>query len=549
MAPRQISSPRTEKYSAFVAGKFKQLRDENIFTDFKIQLKDSEIACHRLTLAVHSPVLLAAMTSNMVEAANQEIKLEHISRDTMEIILDYMYYGDLNVYSDQLLDLVDAAEYLQMDELKSICVADVPGTLGPENVISWWKKTNEMELGNIKTKCEAIMIENFCEVSKQTDFLHLSYQELQSYLSDICSKTVKSDYALDSVMRWVNHNLESRLQHLESIMLHIQLHKCSARSIKTVIKTYQAILDKKTVVSKLLNNVLIDMLDSMVDAKSSKPTLMVIGGEVDEEVSPVCWSITEADHFEEFCEFPSVDLQCMHSICKTPQGFAITGGVNSDICLMFLAASRSWIRMQNMPNERRAHGSICVKGHLLVFGGYLNDSNHECHGMDFLMIDEGGSWQKGPDCPNAVDFPKVSNIDESVYLLDDDTKELLHLDITNKIWSKKASLPDEGPCHGVSMTSTKDKLCVAGGEKRIFSWYDPITDVWTTMKQPASVHMYGTLVNHNNKFLLLGGSWDDSTDEIEEYSVEDDAWSVCAYKMPGKLYSHHGLVLDLPAHY
>ena len=233
MTPRRIFSPRTEKYSAFVAGKLRQLRDENIFTDFKIQLKDSEIACHRLTLAVHSPVLLAAMASNMVEAANQEIKLEHISKDTMEIILDYMYYGDLNLYSDQLLELVDAAEYLQMDELKSICVAEVPGTLGPENVISWWRKANEMELGNIKTKCEAIMIDNFCDVSKQTDFLCLSYEELQSYLSDNCSKTVKNDHALNSVMRWVNHALDSRLQHLEPIMMQIQLQKCSAQNIKT----------------------------------------------------------------------------------------------------------------------------------------------------------------------------------------------------------------------------------------------------------------------------------------------------------------------------
>ena len=99
------------------------------------------------------------------------------------------------------------------------------------------------------------------------------------------------------------------------------------------------------------------------------------------------------------------------------------------------------------------------------------------------------------------------------------------------------------------MTSTKDKLCVAGGLKKICTLYDPTADVWTTMKQPVHVHRYGTLVYHNNKLLLLGGSWTDSTDEVEEHNVEDDTWSVCAYKMPAKLYSHHGLVLDLPAHY
>ena len=140
------------------------------------------------------------------------------------------------------------------------------------------------------------------------------------------------------------------------------------------------------------------MLELMVNAKS-KPTIMVIGGEVDEELSPVCWSITETDQFEEFCEISFVDFKHRHSICKTPQGFVITGGVYSDLSMMFLAASRSWIRMQNMPNKRHAHGSICVKGLLLVCGGcrWLNGS--WCDGCDvnFLMTDEGGNWQKGPD--------------------------------------------------------------------------------------------------------------------------------------------------------
>ena len=551
MAPGRISHPRTEKYSAFVAAKLEQLRNENILTDFKIHLKDSEITCHKLTLAVHSPVLLAAMTTNMAEAAKQEIKLDHISKDTMVIILDYMYYGDLNLDPDQLLKLIDAAEYLQMDELKSICVAEVPGTLEPGNAISWCKKANEMELGNIKTKCEAIMFDNFHEVSKQTDFLCLSYEELQSYLSDICSKTVKSDDALDSVMRWVNHNLESRLQHLECIVEEIPLDKCSARSIITVIKTNEAILDKQTEVFKLLNNALMDEVESMVDAKS-KPTLMVIGGQVDEEMSPVCWNIAEAGQFEEFCDIPSVDLQCRHSICKTPQGFAITGGENSDLCIMFLAASRSWIRMQNMPNKRFAHGSVCVKGLLLVLGGHrcFNGSSSKYCGVDFLLIDNGGSWQKGQELPFTAVHPKVSSIDKSAYLLNETTKKLVRFDIINKIWSKRASLPVDGCCNGVCMTSTKDKLYVAGGHERIFACYEHITDVWTTMRpQPVRVHLYGSLISHNNKILLLGGSYRYGTDKIEEYNVEDDAWSVCAYKMPGKLFNHHGLVLDFQTHH
>ena len=534
MAPRRISHPRTGKYSTFVVGKLKQLRDENILTDFKIQLKETVMVCHKLTLAVHSPVFQVMLTSNMEEVTKQEVKLDHISKDTMAIILDFMYYGDLNLDSSQLLDLVNAAEYLQMDELKSICVAEVPAILEPANAISWRKMANKMELENIKTKCEAIMIGKFQEVSKQTDFFHLHYEELYSYLCDICGTTVKSDDTLDVALRWVNHDTKNRVKHMEALLQPVRLNKCSVQSIKTMIKSYQVILNKETV-----GKILMDILES-------KATVLVIGGQVDETLNRVCWNITEANQFEEFCKIPSVDLKCRHSVCKTPQGFAITGGEDSDICIMFLAATRSWLRMQNMLSKRHAHGSSCVKGFLLVLGGYVN-GNESC-AVDFLMIDEGETWQKGPDLLIAVTYPKVSDIEKDVYLLDEGTTQLLHLDVTKKVWSKRASLLAKGSCRGVSMTSAEGKLFVVGAQGRICSLYNPTTDTWTNSQQTLHRHLYGTLVYYNNKILLLGGCCVDGTDEVEEYNVEDGTWSVTAYKMPAKLCNHHGLVLDFPTH-
>ena len=46
-------------------------------------------------------------------------------------------------------------------------------------------------------------------------------------------------------------------------------------------------------------------------------------------------------------------------------------GENSAECLVFVVAERSWFRLQNMCMTCSCHGSICIKGVLLlVFGGY-----------------------------------------------------------------------------------------------------------------------------------------------------------------------------------
>ena len=43
------------------------------------------------------------------------VKLEKISSETLEIVLDYVYTGVANVTADNVLDLLDAAEFAQLE--------------------------------------------------------------------------------------------------------------------------------------------------------------------------------------------------------------------------------------------------------------------------------------------------------------------------------------------------------------------------------------------------------------------------------------------------
>ena len=143
-------------------------------------------------------------------------------------------------------------------------------------------------------------------------------------------------------------------------------------------------------------------------------------------------------------------------------------------------------------------------------------------------------------------FLWLSNFGNSVYLLDEITNQLLHLDIDKQVWSQLASLPEqEKYCAGVSMTSARGQLFVVGGLNRICAWYQPETNTWCTGQQPLQKHRYGSLAYRNNTLLLLGGSFSDGTDEVEEYDIDEDKWIVCSYKMPRKLYNHHAFILAM----
>ena len=116
--PGMLSFSRTEKYCTKLADEISKLKGEKALMDFKILVKDDEFPCAKFVMAAHSPMLHAMLTSNMAEVAKQEIRLDHISKDIMQIILDCMYCENVSFHKDQLMDLAAAADYLQMTELK-----------------------------------------------------------------------------------------------------------------------------------------------------------------------------------------------------------------------------------------------------------------------------------------------------------------------------------------------------------------------------------------------------------------------------------------------
>ena len=412
-----LSFSRTATYCTKLADEVMKLRGEKALMDFKILVKDGEFPCAKFIMAAHSPMLRAMLSSNMAEVAKQEIRLNHIRKDIIQIILDYMYCEDMSFHKDDLMELIAAADYLQMTDLKEMCLGEVPCILESGNVISWWKEAAKMNYNTIKNQSEEMIAANFKQISRQIGFLNLDMNEMDYCMSDICCDTVNSDDILDAVMRWTSHE-EERVQNLEGLLQKVKLNTCSVEGMKNAMETYESLLDKTPVVCKLLMKTLADIAVEI--SKKMTDTVIIVGGQEGETVSDVCWKVYQSDAILQFCEIPIDELEAKHSVCKIPQGFVITGGADSCQCIMFTALTKSWVRLQDILEQRQCHGSVCVNEVLYVLGGYLGESEEDRKHTNSVdsMVMKHGNWENGPNLPLVVKFPKVSNCDESLYLLD-----------------------------------------------------------------------------------------------------------------------------------
>ena len=523
------------------------MKEDHFLSDFQITIDDKPIPCHKLMLAAHSPVIKGMLRSNMSEVAKQSMTLNHIQPDIMQILLDYMYCGQVTFHIDQLEGVIAACNYLQMTELQTMCVTEVPSTLTPDNAISWMQLGNQLDITDFKAQCEDIIATHLAEISSHRDFLEMTHAEVKDCLSGVSkSETAHDDDdLLQAALQWISQDAEDRLTNLENLLREIQLENCSQKAVLDVMKTH-----RRTVVANIeVYDLLTDALQQIAtyDTEKLSPKfkakvremLMIVGGEVDSRVNPTCWYLNSSNQIMELCKIPYSDLALYHSICPTPGGFAVTGGLDSNLCIVYNAETKSWSRLQNLQKKRHRHGSICISGVLSVIGGVIKFQIRES--VDCLALD-GGKWENGPELPTVVYLPRVAHIKGIIYLLDSwNTKQLLELDPENNTWVRRAT-PPGGVDKGVSMTSVNDQLCVAGGGVRVCLWYSPTTDAWSKGQLPFVGHRWGSLVHHNSKIFLLGGQ----TYKLEELSIETGAWSVSSMKLPRKLTHHQAFVLDIP---
>ena len=376
---------------------------------------------------------------------------------------------------------------------------------------------------------------------------------MQDYVSIAIGIDVEHDEALKAILLWISHDANCRLKHLDSLLEQIQLAQCCLEFLVATLDTYGASLSTNSSALKQLARTMTKITVPPNAKKQSpklkakiKKMLLIVGGQVGEKVNHKCWKLNLSNQLEEFCEIPFDDLAKRHSVYSTPQGFILTGGEGSKMCLAYYASTKCWRKLKDMLIERYRHGSVYIAGVLYVLGG--SQSGEQSKSVDRLVLDEQ-NWESGPNLPIATFWPKVLDIDGTIYLLHCHHNSIdtvfLKMNAINNGWIQKTS-PPRGTNSFVSMTSVHGRLCVIGGNEKICAWYTPATDTWVLSRPPPLKHQYGAAVLYGDRVLLLGGAYgQNGTVRTEELHVENERWEDSNITLSANLWNHHAVLLNI----
>ena len=236
---------------------------------------------------------------------------------------------------------------------------------------------------------------------------------------------------------------------------------------------------------------------------------------------------------------PGIRAFC-HSVVYDPNNdiFFVIGGdsTNStdymDICLMFDPETNTWNTLEPMSIERAQHASSYRNGFIHTLCGKDNDGNflntHEVYDIN------GNSWSTAASTPAAVGCPNaVTWRDSLVYLIGGSWNDEVYVyDAATNSWNTATSLPAD--LYNGSAKIKGDSIFIIGGS---IGWYcedillgeinpsNPTEINWSWGESfPMAFNGANGLAIKNNKAYMIGGDFDDGTNEVWEYDIINETW-------------------------
>ena len=263
----------------------------------------------------------------------------------------------------------------------------------------------------------------------------------------------------------------------------------------------------------------------------------------------LCLLLTNSVYEYVWQELPSPGIRThAHGVVYDPVNdlFFITGGDSSnfedsdfmDICLEFDPKTNTWDTKQPMPTGRGRHYATYRKGYMHVlcgkdaYGNHLN--SHEVYDIS------SDSWETAASAPLTVARPSaVTWKDSLVYLMGGydvshtaRTEVYVYYPETNS-WDSATFLPRRLHCGAVEIKG--DSIFIFGGADGS-SYYSRILIGEINPADPTEINWFwgeslpmasngaNGLAIKNNIAYMIGGDFDDGTNEAWQYDIQNETW-------------------------
>ena len=196
-----------------------QFREQGEFIDVYLKVGEEVFSAHRIVLAASSDYFHAMFAHGMKESNQEviELKDESISAAALKIVLDSIYSGDLQVKDENVLDVLVAADHLQVTSVVQQCceylqTQFVQLRFDVQTHCQICTIADRHGLIDLQEATQLKMASMYKDVCGDEEFLsHIDANQYSNLLNRDDLSAPSETFVFTSVMQWIKHKKEERM--------------------------------------------------------------------------------------------------------------------------------------------------------------------------------------------------------------------------------------------------------------------------------------------------------------------------------------------------
>ena len=202
-------------HSEILLSKCAQFREQGEFIDVRLKVGEDEFVAHRIVLAANSDYFQAMFAHGMKESNQDVIELKHenISVTAMKIMMDSIYSGEINVNDENVLEVLIAADHLQVASVVEQCCKYLTQLrFDVQTYCRVIMVADQHSLKDLKEATERKMASMYKDICEKEEFLSdMNADVLTALLCRDDLSAPSENFVFKSVMQWIKYRKEERM--------------------------------------------------------------------------------------------------------------------------------------------------------------------------------------------------------------------------------------------------------------------------------------------------------------------------------------------------
>ncbi|XP_060874112.1 kelch-like protein 2 isoform X1 [Metopolophium dirhodum] len=546
---------KNSSHPAEVFGVLQSLRIDEMFCDVKLETDDGTVIFgHKVVLVSASPYFRAMFTS--FEERNKDcIIIKELNSTILQLLINYIYTGEIIVNEENVKDLLAAAGLIQLDYIKASCEEFLQIQLNPSNCLGIRALADLHYCTELMSTSNAYIKKKFLELVKCDEFLSLSLEEVIQLISSSDLAVQLEEDVFESVLNWVRHELSCRKQFLPDLMEHVRLpltskqyllknvseepllknnHKCKDYILEAIqfhlLKSQKIIPIPKTIRCKPRQSGDLQKIILMFSVSPLMDNNFISLYDPTNNVSRIALDMEEKCHINHLVLIADQFVVAVGRIHRS------TALCKSYPCIQMLdlfSQKSSWVQMPNMLVDRSRLGVGLLNNNIYAVGG---ENGSICLNSVEVFNVNLEKWQMVSSMANKrcnVGVGILNNLLYAVGGFDTSTKEHLNsvecYDPSLDTWKLVAPMLHRRSNPGIAVI---DGVMYAVGGKQGTGYcisveaYRPSVGVWTKVTNMAFENYSSEVVVIDGLLYVVGNTECINTLTIQIYNPKTNAWKI-----------------------